>query len=45
VLLNFALDPLFIFGWGPLPGAGVVGAAMATVVTQGLAAAMEWRSS
>lgn len=40
VLLNFALDPLFIFGWGPMPGAGVVGAAMATVVTQGLAAAV-----
>lgn len=38
VLLNFALDPLFIFGWGPLPGAGVVGAAMATLVTQALAA-------
>lgn len=40
VLLNFALDPLFIFGWGPLPGAGVVGAAMATLVTQALAAAV-----
>ncbi|QQO22656.1 polysaccharide biosynthesis C-terminal domain-containing protein [Bradyrhizobium diazoefficiens] len=40
VLLNFALDPLFIFGWGRLPGAGVVGAAMATVVTQALAAAV-----
>ncbi|MGS0896628.1 MATE family efflux transporter [Burkholderia stagnalis] len=40
VLLNFVLDPLFIFGWGWLPGAGVVGAAAATVVTQGLAAAV-----
>ncbi|SEM52065.1 putative efflux protein, MATE family [Pseudoxanthomonas sp. GM95] len=38
VLLNFALDPLFIFGWGPMPGLGVVGAAWATVATQGLAA-------
>lgn len=38
VLLNAGLDPLFIFGWGPLPGAGVAGAAYATVVTQALAA-------
>lgn len=38
VLLNFALDPLFILGWGPVPAMGVVGAATATVVTQGLAA-------
>lgn len=38
VLLNFALDPLFIFGWGPIHGAGVVGAAIATLVTQALAA-------
>lgn len=37
VVLNFLLDPLFIFGWGPLPGAGVVGAALATLVTQALA--------
>lgn len=40
VVLNFMLDPLFIFGWGPVPGAGVVGAALATVVTQGLAASV-----
>ncbi|HEY4249787.1 MAG TPA: MATE family efflux transporter [Roseomonas sp.] len=40
VLLNFILDPLFIFGWGPLPGLGVMGAALATLVTQGLAAAL-----
>ncbi|HEX6841581.1 MAG TPA: MATE family efflux transporter [Stellaceae bacterium] len=38
VFLNFALDPLFIFGWGPLPPAGVMGAAIATLATQGLAA-------
>jgi putative MATE family efflux protein len=38
VVLNFLLDPLFIFGWGPVPGLGVMGAALATLVTQALAA-------
>jgi putative MATE family efflux protein len=38
VLLNFLLDPLFIFGFGPLPAQGVMGAALATLATQGLAA-------
>lgn len=37
VLLNFVLDPLFIFGWGPIPGQGVMGAAFATLITQALA--------
>jgi MATE family, multidrug efflux pump len=38
VFLNFLLDPLFIFGWGALPPHGVMGAALATLATQALAA-------
>ncbi len=38
VLLNLALDPLFIFGWRFIPAFGVAGAAVATISTQGLAA-------
>lgn len=37
VFLNFALNPLMIFGWGPIPGHGVTGAALTTLVTQCLA--------
>jgi len=38
VLLNFILDPLLIFGYGSFSGHGVMGAALATLGTQGAAA-------
>jgi putative MATE family efflux protein len=37
VILNFALDPLIIFGWGPIAPQGVMGAAIATLITQSIA--------
>lgn len=33
-LLNIALDPVFIFGLGPVPPLGIQGAAIATIVAQ-----------
>ena len=38
VLLNLILDPLFIFGFGAIPAYGVKGAAIATIITQTVAA-------
>lgn len=40
VFLNLVLDPLFIYGYGPVPAYGVAGAAVASIVTQGLSAAI-----
>ncbi len=40
VCLNLLLDPLLIFGWGPVRGLGMNGAAWATLISQGAANAI-----
>ncbi|SEQ99416.1 putative efflux protein, MATE family [Amphritea atlantica] len=38
-VMNLLLDPLLIFGWGPLPALGIQGAAIASLIAWGIAAA------
>jgi putative MATE family efflux protein len=36
VVLDIALNPLLIFGWGPIPRLGIAGSAIATLIAQAL---------
>lgn len=37
VLLDIALNPLLMFGWGPIPALGIAGSAAATLIAQTVA--------
>jgi len=40
IILNIILDPIFIFGLGPVPAMGLFGAALATVLTRTIGSVM-----
>ena len=41
-VVNMGLDPIFIFGWGPVEGLRIAGAALSTLVGLGLATLYLW---